>query len=250
MTYPKGYEYLNKNDSSTDKTIENTFKNKSIKINSIIKFVIYSNLVGISIFLIFAFLYEDSTPIYIKEFGLFFKMDTQKYNDIFVNQNNAKIISNISFDIYNFKIPIIFIISIGLINAINYGYFSKNRTKNRTKNTMDKNIVKITFPELKITFFKDFNNTIMTIDGLVITVIGGFLSLNNHKNLLIYQGFSILIMSIIYSFYAFSYIASSISEKDKVDANSFLSFASTSGYAFWYLIMGLFLIIAGLILNV
>ena len=153
------------------------------------------------------------------------------------------------FDIYNFKNPINFIISIGLINAINYGYFSKNRTKNRTKNTMDKNIVKITFPELKITFFKDFNNTIMTIDGLEITVIGGFLSLNNHKNLLIYQGFSILIMSIIYSFYAFSYLPLPLA-KDKVDANSFLSFASTSGYAFWYLIMGLFLIIAGLILNV
>lgn len=103
----------------------------------------------------------------------------------------------------------------------------------------------------QIGFFKDFNNTVLTVDGLIITIVGGFLISSGIQNFIVVYGFIILITSIIASFIAYSSLISSIvKEKDKEIMASSMGmtyFYLSSHYGFWFLLLGLVTIIAGLV---
>lgn len=109
----------------------------------------------------------------------------------------------------------------------------------------------IPFPGKRIEFYKDSNNMIMTLDGILISIVGGFTVSSGSKNLIIIGGFEVLIMSIIYSYLAHISLTSAVQEEENlVNKESLLNFFSRSNYSFWYLIMGLSLIIGGIFENV
>lgn len=106
-------------------------------------------------------------------------------------------------------------------------------------------------PKTKITFFKDINQTVLTVDGLIITIVGGFLIAAGPKHFLIIYGFVILIASIVSAFFAHSAISTGITEETsdtlKIDSSSSKDFFVSSHFAFWYFVLGLLIIIGGIL---
>lgn len=127
-------------------------------------------------------------------------------------------------------------------------YYFKN-PKGNSNGTVTTDVMGI--PEKKIDFFKDSNNMIMTLDGILISIVGGFTVASGSKNLIIISGFEVLIVSIIYSYMAHISLTNGIQdEKEFINRKSFLDFSSRSNYSFWYFVMGLSLIIGGVVQNV
>jgi len=109
----------------------------------------------------------------------------------------------------------------------------------------------INMSDKKIDYFKDFNNMIITIDGILISIIGGFTVASGSKNLLIINGFEILIISVVYSFLAHTSLTSGLPiSQNQIYKSSFLRFSSRSNFSFWYFILGMSLIVGGFVLNV
>ena len=105
-------------------------------------------------------------------------------------------------------------------------------------------------PPTRINFFKDFNQTVLTVDGLIITIIAGFLIAEGPKHFITIYGFLVLIASMISAFIAHSLISSSIiSENGGIHtlAGTIAGFYDASHYAFWYFVLGLLIIIGSLI---
>lgn len=109
----------------------------------------------------------------------------------------------------------------------------------------------LTFPATQITFRRDINQTILTVNGVIISIIGGFLIASGPKHFLTIYGFLILIASMMSAFLAITFISESIrSEKEgelTTDRMGMCAFASAAQYAFWYFMMGLLIIIGSLI---
>jgi hypothetical protein len=91
---------------------------------------------------------------------------------------------------------------------------------------------------------------VLTVDGLIITIIAGFLISEGPKHFITIYGFLVLIASIIAAFIAHSLISSSIVNEDggiHTLAETISGFYDASHYAFWYFVLGLLIIIGSLV---
>lgn len=139
------------------------------------------------------------------------------------------------------------VVGVLIITAISIIYIRYSGRSTKPKNVSGK----IDMSELRVNFFKDFNNTVLTVDGILISIIGGFTVASGSNNLLAMNGFEILILSMIFSFLAHSSLTSGLSnDKDKIDKSSFLDYSSEANYSFWYFIMGVSLMIGSFMTNV
>ena len=139
---------------------------------------------------------------------------------------------------------------IGSFIIIVFYIMNKGPKGNVAEGAKAKDIV-INMSDKKIDYFKDFNNMIITIDGILISIIGGFTVASGSKNLLIINGFEILIISVVYSFLAHTSLTSGLPiSQNQIYKSSFLRFSSRSNFSFWYFILGMSLIVGGFVLNV
>ena len=76
-------------------------------------------------------------------------------------------------------------------------YYRPKEKPAEGKQAKPKDLELIPSPKTRITFYKEFNQTVLTIDGLVVTIVGGFLIAAGPKHFLIIYGFVILIASTI-----------------------------------------------------
>lgn len=129
-------------------------------------------------------------------------------------------------------------------------FYLKNQGDGGNANA-DVNNNTLSMPEKRIDYYKDFNNMILTIDGILISIVGGFTVASGSKNLLAINGFEFLIVSIVYAFMAHTSLTGGIqTSRDQIIRSSFLTFASRSNYSFWYFVMGMSLIVGGFVINV
>lgn len=123
-----------------------------------------------------------------------------------------------------------------------------NNKEQAAANTDDN---KLAMSDKKIDSFRDFNNMVLTVDGILISIIGGFTVASGSKNLVIINGFEVLIISVVYSFLAHTSLTSGLTiNPNEILKSSFLRYASRSNFSFWFFILGLSLIVGGFVLNV
>jgi hypothetical protein len=107
----------------------------------------------------------------------------------------------------------------------------------------------------RLSLHTDLDKSIVTVDGLVISILAGFLISAKIKNLIIIDAFLIIIVSLVLALTAHTYIVKAIqSEKSengsekgseneiKMTKKFFDNFSRTSALAFWFLILGLILV--------
>jgi multisubunit Na+/H+ antiporter MnhG subunit len=103
----------------------------------------------------------------------------------------------------------------------------------------------------RLSLHTDLDKSIVTVDGLVISILAGFLISAKIKNLIIIDAFLIIIVSLVLALTAHTSIVKAIqSEKSEKESEKkiemtkkfFDNFTHTSALAFWFLILGLILV--------
>jgi hypothetical protein len=206
--------------------------------------------------------YFEGIKSTLDKYGNLSKIERGMISNQTVTKDIAEKAANIATPgLYDGILPAL--VTVGIITGVYYTVelYYKRKYRSNKNNVNNKKIVPeepksapvlepTVKPKTQITFFKDFNQAILTIDGLVITIVGGFLIAAGPKHFLIIYGFVILIASIISAFIANSALSSGIVNEKSDNLAIFTrpldDFFASSHFAFWYFALGLLIIIGGI----
>ena len=139
------------------------------------------------------------------------------------------------------------VVAIGTV-IVAYFFWDKFTQEKPKKDEEGKGSDKMVHTPIRLTLHTDLVKSIVTVDGLVISILGGFLISTKLKNPIIIDGFLIIIVSLILALIAHTSIVKAIrsenESKKEIEMNKelFEKFSRTSGLAFWFLVLGLLVV--------